>query len=614
MTRNVEMTHPLGGDKLVFYRITTTERLGGPFEYELEVMSPDRDVAIADVLGKAFCVKFETREGNERYFHGLASEFRFVGSRGDYAHYLATLRPWLSVLELTANCRIFQNKKVPDIIKEVFRDLGFTDFEDKLQGDYPELEYCVQYRESDFDFVSRLMERFGIYYYFTHSKSKHSLVLANKLGSHSTASGYSKVVYYPPDADAGRRDKEHLSEISVGGCLQTGKYKVNSFDFTKPKADLLGSKVESRSNDHADHEVYDYIADYGEQKLGDGAAEVRLLARQSAWETVSASGDCCGLGCGDLFTVSESPRSSLDKEHLIVSASHDIRSDDRESTGGGGGGRTTETIAIEAMASSETYRSPEVTPAPVIYGPQTAMVVGKKGEEIWTDEHGRIKVQFHWDRDGKSDENSSCWVRVAQAWAGKGWGSWHLPRIGQEVVVQFMNGDPDQPLVTGSVYNGDNKIPYTMPDDQTQSGIKSRSTKKGAAETFNELRFEDKKDKEQIYFHAQKDFERYVEDEDKLTVEKGDQLITLDKGTRNVTIKKGDQIVKLDMGKSTQEAMKSIELKVGGNSIKIDQKGITIKGMMVKVEGSGTAEMKSPMTTVKGDGMLTLQGALTKIN
>jgi type VI secretion system secreted protein VgrG len=250
-------------------------------------------------------------------------------------------------------------------------------------------------------------------------------------------------------------------------------------------------------------------------------------------------------------------------------------------------------------------------------------VVGKKGEEIWTDEHGRVKVQFHWDRDGKEDENSSCWIRVAQVWAGKKWGGIALPRIGQEVIVHFIGGDPDQPIVTGRVYNGDNRVPYELPAKQTQSGIKSRSTKSGTEQNFNELRFEDKKGEEQIYFHAEKDFERFVENDDKLTVDEGNQTIefkqgdrtaTLNMGSDSLLIKQGNLTTKLDLGKSTTEAMQSIELKVGQNSVKIDQSGVTIKGVMVKIEGSAMSEMKAPMTTIKGDGMLTAKGGVTMIN
>jgi type VI secretion system secreted protein VgrG len=291
---------------------------------------------------------------------------------------------------------------------------------------------------------------------------------------------------------------------------------------------------------------------------------------------------------------------------------------------------------------------------PFVQGPQTATVVGKDGEEIWTDKYGRIKVQFHWEREGKKNETSSCWMRVSYPVAGKSWGWVSLPRIRQEVVVSFLEGNPDRPLITGSVYNGDNLPPYDLPANQTQSGIKSRSSKTGVAENFNEIRFEDKKDSEEVYVHAEKDFNCVIENNetrkigldkkskgdqtveiqnnrtislnegnDLLTIKMGNLETNIDQGNNNLNVKQGndninvklgDYIVKVDSGNATITAMQSIELKVGGNSIKIEQTGITIKGMMIKVQADATLEAKSAMTTIKGDGMLTLKGAITMIN
>jgi type VI secretion system secreted protein VgrG len=300
------------------------------------------------------------------------------------------------------------------------------------------------------------------------------------------------------------------------------------------------------------------------------------------------------------------------------------------------------------VPAAEPFRVASITPRVRMPGPQTAVVVGKSGEEIWTDEYGRVKVQFMWDRDGKSDENSSCWVRVAQIWAGNTFGGFQIPRIGEEVIVDFLGGDPDYPIIVGRVYNKDNAVPYPLPGEQTKSGIKTRSTKKGTAENFNELRFEDKKGDEEIYFHAEKNFNRVVENDDSLKVgfekkDKGDQKIevyndqtlTIGAGSKGgsqtivvykdrtaemktgndtITITQGNHKTEITAGKSETSAMQSIELKVGGNSIKIDQSGITLKGIKISVEGSATAEVKSPMTKVNGDGMVMIQGGLVKIN
>ena len=627
--RHVQLETPLAEGKLLFQRMTAADELGRMFHIDLELLSNDNDIKLEDVLGKPFSITVESRTGKEKVFHGIASEFSHVGVDGGFARYTATLRPWLWLLTRTTNCRIFQEMKVPDIIKEVFRDHGFTDFEDSLSGSYSERVYCVQYRETDFNFVSRLMEREGIYYYFKFEKGKHSLVLADAYGAHENASGYAKVPYFPPD-EHGRRKEEHLKEVTISQCVQPGKYKVNSFDFEKPKADLLGDAVEKRQHDHADYEIYDYPGDYAEASIGQDYAKLRLEGHQARHETLTGGGDAIGLGTGNLFTLEEHPRVALNQEYLILSSTHDVAMHGYDS--GGPELRMEDAVHFEAMQATHPFRLEELTPKPTIFGPQTAVVVGKSGEEIWTDEHGRVKVQFPWDREGANDEKSSCWLRVSQALAGKNWGWISIPRIGQEVIVSFMNGDPDQPLVTGRVYNRDNKVPYDLPGNQTQSGLKSRSTKSGSAENFNELRFEDKKGEEQVYFHAEKDFERYVENDDSLTVEKGEQTIEIQTGDRTITIgqgsdeleisqgdrkttlKMGDRTTKLDLGKDSTEAMQSIELKVGSNSIKIDQSGITIKGIMIKIEGSAMSEMKAPMTTIKGDGMLTVKGGITMIN
>jgi type VI secretion system secreted protein VgrG len=291
------------------------------------------------------------------------------------------------------------------------------------------------------------------------------------------------------------------------------------------------------------------------------------------------------------------------------------------------------------VPATVTYRAPRLTPKPFVQGPQTAVVVGPAGEEIYTDKYGRVKVQFFWDRKGKKDENSSCWVRVAEVWAGKTWGMVFNPRIGQEVVVDFLEGDPDRPLITGRVYNADQMPPYTLPDNQTQSGVKTRSSKNGSTENFNELRFEDKKGSEDIFFHAEKDFHREVENDDDLkvlhdqtieiknnrteTVKEGNETIAIKQGNRDVTIemgneslkiKMGNQTTKLDLGASSTEAMQSITLKVGQSSITLDQMGVTIKGMMISIQGQVQTEVKGVMTQVSGDAMLTVKGGITMIN
>jgi type VI secretion system secreted protein VgrG len=492
---------------------------------------------------------------------------------------------------------------VPDIIQAVFRELGFTDFDNQLSGQYREWEYCVQYRETDFDFVSRLMEQEGIYYYFRHEPERHILVLADAIGSHRPTPGYEEVPFFPPDEHQFRR-RDHLFEWSVHQEVQPGHYVLNDFDFKKPKADLIVKATVSRHHQQAEHEIYDYPGEYEELPAGTHYVQARIEERHTEYEQVWGKGSARGLAVGALFKLTDYPlRQDLNREYLIVSSTHTLTTQEYE----------TKDVAapqhmclceITAVDSRQQYRPRCITPKPVVHGPQTAIVVGPAGEEIWTDRYGRVKVQFHWDRYGQRDENSSCWIRVSQLWAGKQWGGIQLPRIGQEVIVEFLEGDPDRPIITGRVYNADQMPPYDLPGHQTQSGVKSRSSKQGTASNFNELRFEDKIGAEEVYFHAERDFARVVENNDTLRVgfekkQAGDQTIdvqhhrtkTVHQGDDSLTVKMGNHSIKVNLGSSTIEALTGIKLKCGLSSISltpasitIDAPLVTIKGLVIRVE------------------------------
>ena len=626
--RQVEIATPLGDDVLLFESMIATEQLGRLFTFEIDLLSKDADIRLEDVLGQDMTVKVALPDGGTRYFNGYVSRFNQAGMSGNYAAYQATLRPWFWFLTRTADCRIFQNKKVPEIIKEILGEHGFSGLiEDTLSGKYREWEYCVQYRETDFNFLSRLMEQEGIYYFFEHREGKHILVLSDDYGSHATTSGYETIPYYPPDQHD-RRERDHISEWLITQEVQPGAYVLNEYDFEKPKANLETKRIIKRQHVKADFEIFDYPGEYTNAADGENYVRARIEELQAQHEVVSGGGNARGVSVGSLFSLKGYPRDDQNREYLLVSATYQLEMDAYESTGSGGSGPVY-SCSFSAIDSKEPYRAPRTTPKPVVQGPQTAIVVGKSGEEIWTDSngYGRVKVQFHWDRYGKSDENSSCWVRVAQVWAGKGWGAIHIPRIGQEVIVEFLEGDPDQPIITGCVYNEDNKPPYDLPNNQTQSGIKSRSTKGGNVDNCNEIRFEDKKDAEEIYIHAEKDFQRVVENNDTLKVgfdkkDPGDQAVdiynnrttTLKQGNDKLTVEKGGHGIKISLGKSETEAMKSIELKVGANSVKIDQTGVTIKGTMIKIEGKAMVNVKGAMTEIKGDAMVTISGGLVKVN
>jgi type VI secretion system secreted protein VgrG len=515
--RRIAVSSPLGEDVLLFRSMRASESLGRLSSFELDLLSEDHEIELEDILGQNLTVRLDMpQNGERRYFNGFASQFCYAGTFGSFACYRATLRPWLWFLTRTADSRIFQEMTVPDIIKQVFDDQGFTDLDDKLSGSYRTWTYCVQYRETDFNFVSRLMEQEGIYYYFLHEDGKHTMVLADGASSHDRASGYEQVPYYPPE-EGGQRERDHVSGWSLRKDVQPGAYTLRDFDFEKPRADLEVRLNTPFEHSLADYEVYDYPGEYTARGDGDTYAKLRLEELQCQFERVEGEGDVAGLASGGLFELTNYPREDQNREYLIVSCAVELQSDAYESEAAATG----ETLChcqFAAIDGKQQFRAPRVTPKPVVQGPQTAIVVGKAGEEIWTDKHGRVKVQFHWDREGKSDENSSCWIRVSSPWAGRNWGGIQIPRIGQEVIVDFLEGDPDQPIITGRVYNADNMPPYGLPANMTQSGIKSRSSKSGTPDNFNEIRFEDKKGEEQVYIHAEKNQDNVVENDETTSV------------------------------------------------------------------------------------------------
>jgi type VI secretion system secreted protein VgrG len=538
--RPIAVSSPLGDDVLLFRAMTANEQLGHLFQFDLDLLSEDDQINIPDILGQNLTVRLALPGDETRYFNGVVSRFSHLGSEGKLAHYQATVRPWLWFLTRTADCRIFQEMTVPDIIKEVFREHGFTDFEEELSATYRTWTYCVQYRETDFNFVSRLMEQEGIYYYFKHEESKHVLVLADSIGAHDAFPGYEEIPFFPEVDDKASEDRDRFFEWSLAQEVQPGSCASNDFDFEKPKADLAALAAISREHTQAEFEVYDYPGEYSETSDGDEYVRSRIEELHARYEQVQGSANARGLAAGALFTLTDCPREDQNREYLITSAQHNLELD-AYGTGGGGGGELY-SCTLTAIASSQQYRSPRTSQKPAVQGPQTAIVVGKSGEEIWTDKYGRVKVQFHWDRYGKADENSSCWVRVASVWAGKNWGGVQIPRIGQEVIVEFLEGDPDRPIITGRVYNADNMPPYDLPANQTQSGMKSRSSKEGSGENFNEIRFEDLKGEEEVYIHAEKDHIQITENDRTETVganrslEVGANLTELIKANKESTV------------------------------------------------------------------------------
>ena len=508
--REVQIKTPLGDDVLLLRDMTMTDELGRLFSIELELLSLKEDIKFEDLLGENINIQLDLPGDKKRFFNGNVSHVSQSASQGSFAVYHVTARPWLWFLTRTSDCRIFQEMTVPDIIKEVFREHGYTDFEEKLNNSYRTWNYCVQYRETDFNFVSRLMEQEGIYYFFKHEDGKHSLILADSYGSHEAIPDYEEIPYYQPD-DSVVREKEHISHWHISKQVQPGTFVLNDFDFEKPKANLETNSAISQSHTASEFEIYDYPGEYIETGDGDNYVRTRIEELHAQFEQANGSSDARGMMTGGLFSLAEYPREDQNREYLVTSTSHSIHSDDYESSSRNEGPVYSNSFTI--IDSGNPYRTARITPKPVIHGPQTAIVVGPSGEEIHTDEYSRVKLQFHWDRYGKSDENSSCWVRVSQLWAGKTWGGIHIPRMGQEVIVEFLEGDPDRPIITGRVYNADQMPPYELPANKTQSGIKSRSSKEGSGANFNEIRMEDKKGEEELYIHAEKNHTNITEND-----------------------------------------------------------------------------------------------------
>jgi type VI secretion system secreted protein VgrG len=655
----LRLISPLGGD-LVVSNVSGEEEMGRLFEFNLELLSLNSDIAFSDIVGQRVTVVLDLDEG-ERHFDGYVTEFQYTGGSERFSNYQATVKPWLWFLTRTTDCRIFQEETVPDIIKSVFRDNGMSDFDDRLKGSYREWAYCVQYRETDFNFVSRLMEQEGIYYFFEHEEGKHTMVLADDLSAHEPYPDHEKVPYFPPSGEMSVQTKDHIEYWTVIQAIQPGKYATADYDFEKPKVDMLSRNNKDRDYDYPipDPEIFDYPGEYTEVSHGDIYSEIRLHELQSMHQRVRAGGPVRTIAPGYLFTLEDHPRSGEDGEYLAVSVSHDMNAGQYISAKGGAAEELYR-CQMEVIDQGERFLAARTTPKPFIQGCQTAVVVGPSGEEIHTDKYGRVKVQFHWDRYGSKDENSSCWVRVSQAWAGKGWGSMHIPRIGQEVIVSFLEGDPDRPIITGRVYNAEEVVPYTLEANKTQSGIKSRSTKDGSPANFNEIRMEDKKGSEELYLQAEKNMNVLVKNKetrrvgntstvnigsshksyppkdgpvvddntifaDRTTLVKGNDSLTVAQEAgattgRTVIVKHGDYTLEV------KEGCQNITVAKGNNSKTVKLGNIECKASAGKIthEAAQSIELKvgassiklepaaitihSPEININADGMVRIKG------
>jgi len=506
----MEIVTPLGADVLLFHRMHANDTISCLSEYEIDLLSSKGDIDIDKILAKKVTVKLELPDRRTRFFNGFVTRFVQVGMHGRYHLYRATVRPWLWFLTRTENCRIFQEMNAPDIIKKVFDAYSIADVKLELTETYAKRTYCVQYRETDFNFVSRLMEEEGIYYYFKHADDRHTLVLVDSIGGHAPFDGYTQLPYIPV---ATHLQREVIHEWNLTREVQPGRYVLDDFDPENPGADLEVKSQLKRNHDQADFEVYDYPGEYSKTDDGEHYVRTRMDERQHQFELVAGRGNARGLVVGSLFKLIDHPRSDQNREHLVLSSEYDLEDTQYEALAVEDTGAKC-TCRFTGLDSKQQFRPQRTSYKTFVQGPQTAIVVGPSGDEIYTDKYGRVKVQFHWDRQGKNNENSSCWIRVSHPWAGKNWGMIAIPRIGQEVIVDFLEGDPDRPIITGRVYNAEEMPPYELPANKTQTGVKTRSSMRGGTGNFNEIRFEDKKGSEQLFIHAEKNHDIEVENDE----------------------------------------------------------------------------------------------------
>jgi len=577
--RLLSIASPLGKDKLLLTSISGGEHISAMFEYELELLSDDHGIDPKKLVGHPVTVAIQDK--SSRFINGYVmrmskGDLHTTGKDKDLRLYRITIVPWLWFLTRRVNCRIFQEKSADKIIQDIFNDHKvIATFQNKLKVSYKPREYCVQYNESDFEFVTRLMAEEGIAYYFNHDNGKHEMILVDQKNA------YQNCKEAKPVHTRGKIKDTHIFNWDHRVEYVTGKWSLMDYNFIKPTTSLMSGEATIIDLPNIkNYEHYEYPGFYDEPGDGSKIARNRMTAAEVPHDIVKGGSNCSSFYAGGTFTLSKHSSKSEQGKYLITSLHIRAKDDSYLSDHGGGPHYSNDFQCIPA----DVHFKPIVQLVkPVMRGPQTALVVGNSDEEIHIDKYSRIKVQFYWDREGKLDANSTCYIRVAQSFAGNKWGSQFIPRVGQEVIVNFLDGDPDRPIVTGSVYNNDNMPPYPT---KTQSGIKTHSTTKGGASNFNELRFEDKKGSEEIFIQAEKDFKRLVKHDEEGKIEANHTL-------------KITKASKTEAKSILLKAQDSITLKVGGSTIKMTPTGI---------------EVKSTKVDVKGSAMVVVKGGLVKIN
>jgi len=645
-----------GGSALYLTNLTGTEGLSRLFSFDLHLVSQE-PIDAESMIGQNAVVSIAVRDG-ARYINGYINYIVELDRSHKAVNYSARIVPWMWFMNRSSNSRIFQNLSATDILRKVFdgfpkpRSGSYSVDLGGISGDVPSRAYCVQYRETDFNFVSRLMEEEGIFYFFEHEQSSLTLKLADSSSAHQPCPYQAQVDYRPVTGDLPL--EQVITSWSVAREIRSGRYKLASSHYQKPQESFPVEEPSAISvAGNADFDLYDYPGEYAKSFAGAGPdddasdsskvipqgqrlVKIRMEEEESRYVIASGASTCPTVTPGYHFALEDHPHGSPDNwntDYLVVSVDHSasqpaLWSDLQE--------ETKYVNSLNSIPLKNAFRPPRVTRKPFVQGPQTALVVGQPGAEIFTDKYGRVKVQFYWDREGTSDEKSSCWIRVAQIWAGKQWGAIQIPRVGQEVIVDFLEGDPDQPIITGRVYNAEQMPPYTLPDNQTRSTIKSRSSTDGSSDTYNEMRFEDKTGSEQLFLHAQKDMDtRVVNDSREWIGANRSLIVTTDQkesvgGNKNLSVT-GNHSEKIQGGHDLQisgDQKASIGgglyLQVGGDrqeqtgSNWAHSSGQTIYlkgGMTVVIEAGMELSLKGPGGFVDiGPAGVTIQGTLVQIN
>lgn len=622
--RALRIDTPLGPDALLLRSVSGQEAVSQLFRFQLELLSEDDAIDFDSIVGQNVTLHLQIVD-SERHINGFISRFSQAGRDERFTHYHAEMVPWLWFLTRKADCRIFQRKTTPDIIKKIFDELGFKDYELRLYNSYRNRDYCVQYRETDFNFVSRLMEEEGICYFFEHDKdgAKHTMVLADDAAAHKSCPGQPKArcdfspgSWHPDDV---------ISDWRVEQEYRPSAWAHTDYNFETPSTSLMVTV-----KDQGKYEIYDYPGFYSKKGDGDQLAKTRLQETVAFKERVTGKSNCRCFSTGATVEVTDHYRKDMNQKWMLTAVYHQSTMGEAYGSGGTDEGFFY-TNTFECIPASVPFRPPRVTPKPSVQGCQTAVVVGPAGEEIYTEKYGRVKVQFHWDREGKNNEDSSCWIRVSHPWAGKNWGGVSIPRIGQEVIVDFLEGDPDQPIIVGRVYHAESMPPYPLPAGGVVSGLKSNSTKGGGG--YNEMSMNDTKGKEKITIHAQYDMDTTVEHDDTQTVH-NNRTITVD-GTHTETVTgavtehyKNNQATNVDGTntetvkgamtenyKTNQTTTVSQEIAITSQSASVHITASTEIQLLVGaskllMKSGGEIELSGTNVTINGSALVTVKGGI----